>query len=300
MLSHLEPAEDVTGGLWFDEGELDTDLVEEIGDFALHYIGKLGWQELPAPPKAGSKKTEVYIDLDTSDDSSDDASDDISDDEHNPSMQKDTATNKRKRVVEISDDDEVPAKRTKAVHTSSNGKRKRDPEAQLQHEIEKALFKTPKMMAHPKEEPRYPISKGLHGRPLIPRPPGYRGYPTTPEILKRMQEYEAVAPEKMAKFKEADLQAVLDALEHEGRVGRIMDGGYRTDRMVGQPKGRRDGQVDPLETTAGNAIVYSACGQCPVRNVCEEGGPVSPQNCIYFDKWYDLDGDTIPAELLDF
>jgi DNA-directed RNA polymerase III, subunit C34 len=38
-----------------------------------------------------------------------------------------------------------------------------------------------------------------------------------------------------------------------------------------------------------NALTEAPCGRCPVFDLCEEGGPVSPSNCVYFTKWLDLE-----------
>jgi DNA-directed RNA polymerase III subunit RPC6 len=39
----------------------------------------------------------------------------------------------------------------------------------------------------------------------------------------------------------------------------------------------------------GNGLTETPCGRCPVFDLCEEGGPVSPSNCVYFVQWLDME-----------
>ncbi|KAK8198661.1 34-kDa subunit of RNA polymerase III (C) [Zalaria obscura] len=43
MLSHLSPNEDVTGGPWFSDGELDIELIGVTADAVVHFIEKQSW-----------------------------------------------------------------------------------------------------------------------------------------------------------------------------------------------------------------------------------------------------------------
>jgi DNA-directed RNA polymerase III subunit RPC6 len=38
-----------------------------------------------------------------------------------------------------------------------------------------------------------------------------------------------------------------------------------------------------------NGFVEVPCGRCPVFELCEEGGPVNPSNCEYFQRWLGKD-----------
>ena len=35
----------------------------------------------------------------------------------------------------------------------------------------------------------------------------------------------------------------------------------------------------------GNGLSEVPCGRCPVFNMCEVGGPVNAEECVYFDEW---------------
>lgn len=39
------------------------------------------------------------------------------------------------------------------------------------------------------------------------------------------------------------------------------------------------------ETTALTSV---PCGTCPVFSECHDGGVISPQTCVYYDKWLDF------------
>ncbi len=56
MLAHLMPAEDVTGGPWFSDGELDVDLIDELSDVICTYVAKNSWIEQRGPSAADLKR----------------------------------------------------------------------------------------------------------------------------------------------------------------------------------------------------------------------------------------------------
>ena len=41
----------------------------------------------------------------------------------------------------------------------------------------------------------------------------------------------------------------------------------------------------PEDGGPGNGLSEVPCGRCPVFNLCEVGGPVSAENCVYFEEW---------------
>lgn len=62
MLYELNPGEEVTGGPWFSEGELDVDFIELIGGLITEHVKGLSWREGPKPSKAPPKKQLATID----------------------------------------------------------------------------------------------------------------------------------------------------------------------------------------------------------------------------------------------
>lgn len=76
----------------------------------------------------------------------------------------------------------------------------------------------------------------------------------------------------------ADIGLVLDIMVLDKRIEEVDCGkngiGYKVTRQ----------SLKPLKDTY-NVFTEAPCGRCPVFDLCEEGGPVGPSNCEYFNKW---------------
>ncbi|GKT97010.1 DNA-directed RNA polymerase III subunit RPC6 [Colletotrichum tofieldiae] len=96
---------------------------------------------------------------------------------------------------------------------------------------------------------------------------------------------------------EEDMQKLIDVLVFDGLIepirvsGRL---GYRVTRAPRQSTtnwaARQDGGPDeggPEPFV--NGYTEAPCGRCPVFDLCEEGGPVSASNCVYFQRWLGLE-----------
>ncbi|KAI9772347.1 MAG: 34-kDa subunit of RNA polymerase III (C) [Candelina submexicana] len=62
ILASLNPSEDVTGGPWFTDGELDTNFIDYLADWVQQYITARSWVQRPAimvPKKAKMNKTDA-------------------------------------------------------------------------------------------------------------------------------------------------------------------------------------------------------------------------------------------------
>ena len=61
-----------------------------------------------------------------------------------------------------------------------------------------------------------------------------------------------------------------------------------------QVEGEADGEVDDhyrpavLSIPLTTAFTSTPCGVCPVFNECREDGLISPQTCMYYDKWLEF------------
>jgi DNA-directed RNA polymerase III subunit RPC6 len=137
---------------------------------------------------------------------------------------------------------------------------------------------------------------------FLPMPAGYKHYPTVAEIAKFIHDTGITNNTTLG---EADIQQLVDVLTYDGliepvRVGRRR--GYRVTRAMKQdtvPFHKRQkereagiGLDQPLVAGAeplSNGLTEAPCGRCPVFDLCEEGGPVSPSNCVYFLQWLDLE-----------
>ncbi|MCJ1313705.1 34-kDa subunit of RNA polymerase III (C) [Agyrium rufum] len=106
----------------------------------------------------------------------------------------------------------------------------------------------------------------------IPMPPGFKGYPTIPEITRAINSFNLVS----LAIKEAEMKQLLDILCWDGRVMKVMGGkGYKAVRAAGSHS----------EYDIENGLTQAPCGRCPVFDLCEEDGPVNARDCVYFQEW---------------
>lgn len=66
MLFHLAPAEDVTGGSFFDSGDLDEGLVEELGNLIVFHVRSQSWVEVK-PTRSRHDRNTSPVDVDPED-----------------------------------------------------------------------------------------------------------------------------------------------------------------------------------------------------------------------------------------
>lgn len=126
---------------------------------------------------------------------------------------------------------------------------------------------------------------------LLPLPAGYTGYPTVREVARFLSDSGITNGTILG---EQDVKKLVDVLVWDNLVepvrvaGKI---GYRVSRIVKQSSeswaGREgdDGGPEPYVSP----YTEAPCGRCPVFDLCEDGGPVGPSNCIYFTQWLGLD-----------
>ncbi|KAB5578720.1 DNA-directed RNA polymerase III-like protein [Coniochaeta sp. 2T2.1] len=140
-----------------------------------------------------------------------------------------------------------------------------------------------------------------HGRKppsYLPFPAGYNYYPTAHEIA----EFISISGiTNNTTLSEDDVQQLVDILCYDGLVEQVVVGrrkGYRTTRISRQepddPAKVKAAEEKGEEVLLGpqpasNGFVEAPCGRCPVFELCEEGGPVNPSNCVYFQRWLGLE-----------
>lgn len=66
MLQHLQPGKEVTGGSFFDSGDLDEGLVQTLADLIIFYVQKQSWANVK--PKSVRERNTSPIELDGDDD----------------------------------------------------------------------------------------------------------------------------------------------------------------------------------------------------------------------------------------
>ena len=114
---------------------------------------------------------------------------------------------------------------------------------------------------------------------LLPLPAGYQEYPTLHELTAFIEEKEV---SKDTTLSSEEIQQLLDLLVYDGKIERLVAGpeafAYKALRKSFLEEDERLNSV----------LTEAPCGRCPVFDLCEEGGPVGPSNCEYFNDWLDL------------
>ncbi|WYZ44499.1 hypothetical protein EsH8_VII_000935 [Colletotrichum jinshuiense] len=128
----------------------------------------------------------------------------------------------------------------------------------------------------------------------LPLPAGYKEYPTVREIARFISQSGITSDTILG---EEDMQKLIDVLVFDGLIESIRVAGRLGYRVCRAPRqsttgwaGRQDGGPDeggPEPFV--NGYTEAPCGRCPVFDLCEEGGPVSASNCVYFQRWLGLE-----------
>ena len=104
-----------------------------------------------------------------------------------------------------------------------------------------------------------------------PYPAKYTGYPSLSQITQWVKNTDLTEVD----LGEHDIRALLDVLVYDGKIERVLGGtAYRSLRGA-------------KEVESVNGLTEAPCGRCPVFSLCEEGGPVSASNCVYWKEWLD-------------
>ncbi|XP_013783845.1 DNA-directed RNA polymerase III subunit RPC6-like isoform X1 [Limulus polyphemus] len=81
-----------------------------------------------------------------------------------------------------------------------------------------------------------------------------------------------------------DIEAILDTLIYDGKVEKTIVASQVTSGSTGGMT-RLYRAVEPLIESTG--LMRLPCGVCPVMEECQEGGAISPSNCLYMKQWLD-------------
>lgn len=248
----LRPSEKATGGPWYTDGQLDEAFINDLLKFIFDYI----------------KEKSTYTSR------------------HAGTSSSAAAKGKQPKKGILKGD---------ATAVSASKGKKRGAEDMSTDDPATALEKT--------------TSKPVRGpkprKQLLPLPAGYVGYPTAREIAEMISAGNITQGTTLTV---SDVQQLVDLLVYDGLVEPVRIGrkdGYRivrpavvdpiplTDFMRGGDDDVRELQeagemgAPPLS----NGFTEAPCGKCPVFELCEEGGPVNPGNCVYFRRWLGEDLD---------
>ncbi|KAM7188453.1 DNA-directed RNA polymerase [Naviculisporaceae sp. PSN 640] len=258
--ANLRPSERATGGPWFTDGELDTPFVIGLQELIFDYIKQQSaYLSNHVPMGGGATRAPKKV-------------------------VRGTAPSANATATTSADSSSVPrgTKRPAAEITNDDG---------LQNSPPRPATTTNSAPAAP-HNPR-PTKKIF-----LPLPAGYKSYPTVTEIA---QVIAKAGVTNSTILSEADIQLVVDTLTYDGLVEPIkVDGrkGYRVTRAVKQdpvPLAKRnEGRTDlppliPGPPPVSNGLTEVPCGACPVFDICEEGGPVSPSTCVYIPRWLGIE-----------
>jgi DNA-directed RNA polymerase III subunit RPC6 len=138
--------------------------------------------------------------------------------------------------------------------------------------------------------PRFKIPLGMNSHPLVPRPPSFSQYPTAAETHRTIVELELV---KDMTLEVDDVQQLIRQLVHLDQLEEMPGDGYRSVRRTSGSKASLEQLSVLLDEgdglAPGNALGEVPCGACPVESECRVGGIVSPESCVYMDKWLELE-----------
>ncbi|EJT78542.1 DNA-directed RNA polymerase III subunit RPC6 [Gaeumannomyces tritici R3-111a-1] len=137
---------------------------------------------------------------------------------------------------------------------------------------------------------------------LRPLPAGYKGYPTTKQIAVLIGKAGIAKNQTLA---EDDIQQLVDVLVFDGLIEPVHHGyeprkpGYRATAIprLDDAATSDSNQLDVVRMgppARENGLTEAPCGNCPVFELCEEGGPVSPRTCIYYNRWLGLEEEKKP------
>jgi DNA-directed RNA polymerase III subunit RPC6 len=112
---------------------------------------------------------------------------------------------------------------------------------------------------------------------LYPMPAGYQGYPTLNELTLFVENGQFFSQILTAN----DIQTLLDIMCYDDKIERVVAGSEGV-----AYKALRKSLLDEDEISS--VLTEAPCGRCPVFDLCEEGGPVGPSNCEYFNDWLSM------------
>lgn len=250
----LKPNEEATGGAWFTDGELDTLMIDMVATVIEKLVGDKSWVEEKRLPSPGVE-----------------------------------------RVVTPSS----PEQKRKAPHDGFDKAKGKQKVARTTDDSDTATIPSGK----PRPKPQ------MTAKSYVLHPPGYQGYPTLAEITNEINRKGLL---QKGLLPQNAVSQLLEVMVYDDKLVKIvtnadMDASSKTMyRTVKNPaqilaaaklEQRLQSSSDDsirkaalrekeLEDIGEGGITEVPCLRCPVFDFCEDGGPVNPKTCVYFDDWF--------------
>lgn len=240
MLHHLSPSEDVIGGLWFSDGELDVDLVETLAQVICRFVEKGSWKEVPlsgpgAPNGDTKRRTDGQREQTKKRSREAEAK---AEGEPQPQSKKRRMEDPRQQVIYDDDgnsnnlerDSENDLFMTDTSQHDDKSNNNKDikitskPQRQNQHPYQhqhQHLLLEPNTRFRPKIFPSSSSNSNSNPKSrksrLIPLPSTSPSFPTASSILHFLQQTQI----SQVELTPSDLRTLLDMLVYDGRLERI-------------------------------------------------------------------------------
>ena len=289
MMANLQPSEDVTGGAFFTDGELDQEFIDQLYNWAdLYIVAKTFY--FPPPPehmrsslvktsKGKAKELSPVSELQESSSSktSKGKAKELSSlpehkktemmqeqaEEHPPQEEHRKRSSSKMSQEEAKDPSSLPVHKKIKMTQEQTEEHPPLPEHRKKPMTQKQAEKLRAEKFGPLLRPR--------SKDMIPLDPMYHDHPTVSEITR------AINKSGLSKvpLKKSEMQHIVDLLRWDGRVYKKKNGeGYMAQKEI-------DGENGVVHI---NGLVESTCGNCPVFDLCEPGGPVNAASCEYFTQ----------------
>lgn len=125
---------------------------------------------------------------------------------------------------------------------------------------------------------------------LLPMPPDYKGYPTCKYLTSYIKESQVTD----TPLSEEDVQQVLNVLDWTCKIERVAaaqddpnDQSAWAYKAIRAAVMDNDADLEPGNHGLGFQLPTAPCLRCPIFELCEEGGPISPSNCEYWAEYLD-------------
>ena len=256
MLAALTPSEDVTGGPWFTDGELDTEFVAQLCEVLERYVRERSFFKATHAVHGESL---------------------LASGSHSTATMGAASNSGRKR--KLADDESTDDRRTKMSNIGS-GKR--------------ASSSSNKPMTTPMKQKEaitlLPYPPSYHDYPTLEEimtwinDTGVTQVPLEEDHVRQLMDllHYDKRVERLARRTDDDVQVFRAVRQPPASPppfsARAAGGGASSSSSI----------EDGAGLTRRNAFTEAPCGKCPVFHLCEEGGPVSASTCVYFKQWLEI------------